>query len=180
VTSARRDMSRSRQRIGAAGGCRAGVRGELLADRRRTRSGHLIFAPMKRRLWIPIGLVCALFALGVSALGPPPALASASAVLADCQRNGKLTRPYPIADLQQALATMPVLMKQYSDCYDVIQNALQDALKGIKPAATPTGGSGGSLLPTWLIVVLVLLVLAAATFGAIAVRRRRGPPPVSP
>jgi len=148
--------------------------------RRRMRGGHITFATMKPRLCVPITLVCALFALAVAAPGPPPALASASAVLSDCQRNARLTHTYSVADLQAALARMPVFQKEYTDCYDVIQTALQDELKGIKPAGVATGSSGGSLVPTWLIVVLVLLVLAAATFGAVAVRRRRGPPPANP
>jgi len=135
---------------------------------------------MKLRLCVPTALVCALFALAVAAPGPPPALASAGAALSDCQRNGKLTHAYSVADLQKALATMPVFQKEYTDCYDVIQTGLQDALKGIKPPVTATGGPGGSFLPTWLIVVLVLLALAAATFGAVEVRRRRGPPGASP
>jgi len=144
------------------------------------RRSRIIFAAMQPRLRVPIALVCSLFALAVAAPGPPPALASASAVLSDCQRNGKLTHSYSVADLQKALATMPEYQKQYSDCYDVIQVALQDALKGIKQPGASTGGSSGSFLPTWLIVVLVALVLAAASFGAVAIRRRRGPPPTQP
>jgi predicted PurR-regulated permease PerM len=135
---------------------------------------------MKRRLCVSIALVCALFGLAVGVPGPAPALASASAVLSDCQRNARLTQTYSVADLQKALATMPVFQKEYTDCYDVIQTALQNELKGITPSGSSTGSSGGSFLPTWLIVVLVVLVLAAATFGAVAVRRRRGPPPASP
>ena len=70
---------------------------------------------------------------------------------------------------------MPADVREYTDCYDVIEKQLFAQLG--TSSSTGTGGSGsssgGSVLPTWLIVVIVVLALAALTFGALAIRRRR-------
>lgn len=105
---------------------------------------------------------------------PAASSSSGAAAIADCRAHGRLTASYTVAELQNALATMPVDVKQYSDCYDVIQNALQQAIKnGGHSGSGSSGGSGGSFLPTWLIVVIVLLVLGGITYAALAIRRRR-------
>lgn len=113
----------------------------------------------------------------LSLLGALPAHASGigAAVLADCNAHDALTKSYTVAELRNALATMPATMKEYTDCPDVISRALNSALANGGKSNGSGSGSGGSFLPTPVIVILVLLVLAAATFGAIAIRRRRGP-----
>jgi hypothetical protein len=103
-----------------------------------------------------------------------PATASiGSAALADCNAHDTLTKTYSVAQLQNALATMPATMKEYTDCHDVISRALNTALGNGGNGGGAGGGGGGSSFPTAVVVILVLLALAAATFGAIEVRRRR-------
>jgi hypothetical protein len=95
-------------------------------------------------------------------------------VINDCQSNGRLTHSYTLGQLKHALAIMPASVKQYTDCFDVIQNGVVAAKgTGRSGGAPPGKSSGGSFLPTPVIVILVLLVLVAVTFGALAVRRRR-------
>jgi hypothetical protein len=105
-----------------------------------------------------------------------PAIAAsgvATAVIADCNAHGRLTRTYSSAELQAALASMPADVKEYTNCYDVIQRALLGRL-GRSHAAPPvsSGGSGGAFLPTPVIVGLVVLALAGGGFGVMAIRRR--------
>jgi hypothetical protein len=115
-------------------------------------------------------LICAL----VLATSAATAASPGTAVLADCNAHAKLTRTFPEAALRSALATMPADMKEYTNCYDVIQSALLGKVSGSHPASgTSSGSSGSSFLPAWLIVVLVLLALGAVTLGAVSVRRRR-------
>jgi len=111
-------------------------------------------------------------AAGVSA---PGAVAAVSPVIADCNSSGHLTRHYTVVQLRTALNTMPADVKEYTDCYDVIQQQLLTQLSGGRAASAPapSSGGGGSFLPTPLLVVLVVLVIGAAGFGIVAVRRRR-------
>lgn len=118
--------------------------------------------------------MCALAATsGALMVAAPAALAAAPAV-ADCNSHGYLSRQYSTAQLEQALSTMPADIKEYTDCYDVINRTLlsqQGTAHGGGGAPTQSSG-GGSFLPTPVLVVLVLLALAAAALGALAIRRR--------
>lgn len=115
--------------------------------------------------------VAATLAFGVCST----AAAAAPNPVADCNANTRLTRQYTAAELQHALSTMPADVKEYTDCYDVIQRALLAEVSGShNHASTGSGGSGGSFLPTPVIVVIVVLVVAAAGFGILALRRRGG------
>jgi hypothetical protein len=118
-----------------------------------------------RKLSILITLVCALAAAS-------PAAARQTAVVGDCVAHGQLTQTYSEGQLKTGLSTMSATVKEYTDCYDVIQRALLNQIGGVKPKNAAAAGSGGSFLPTPVIVVLVLLALAGVTFGAIAIRRR--------
>ncbi|HUA06991.1 MAG TPA: hypothetical protein VMB27_24005 [Solirubrobacteraceae bacterium] len=129
---------------------------------------------MTRRLFIVLTLVCAL------AVGPAAGIAAAAssdtpaAAIADCSANDRLTHQYSSATLTAALAQLPADVREYSDCYDVIEKQLFAQLG--KSSSGGSGGgssSGGSVLPTWLIIVIVLLALGALTFGALAIRNRR-------
>jgi hypothetical protein len=129
-------------------------------------------APMTRRAATLLALVCAL-----SVAAPAVAVASSdtpSAAISDCNDHGQLTAHYSDETLRQALAQMPADVKEYTDCYDVIERQLLAQLKTPTSGSTTTTttSSSSSFLPTWLIVVLVVLVLAAVTFGALAFRRR--------
>ena len=127
---------------------------------------------LPRRL---LALICATAAIGAVALPAPPAPAAGNAVINDCQANGQLTHPYTVGQLRHALSVMPASVKQYTSCFDVVQNALVSARKhnGTAPASGSSKGGGSSFLPTPVIIILVVLILAALTFGALAIRRRR-------
>ena len=75
-----------------------------------------------------------------------------------------------MSQLHQSLATMPANVKEYTDCYDVINRALLAAVGGVHD--TGSGGSGGSFLPTPIIVVLAVVLVGAAALGTVALRRR--------
>ena len=121
-----------------------------------------------------IALTCAIATLACSAVTAGPALAAGNAALNDCQANGKLTHSYTLAELRHAQAVMPASVKEYSNCSDVINQAILAAVgKGSKTAGGSGSSSGGSFLPTPVIIILVVLVLAGVTFGAIAIRGRR-------
>jgi hypothetical protein len=138
-------------------------------------------APMMRRAITLLVLVSALSMAApmiAAASGGTPAQA-----ISDCNGNGRLTQSYSANTLRQALAQMPADVKEYTDCYDVIERQLFKQLGQTAPgSAAPSSSSGSSFLPTWLIIVIVVLALAAITFGAMAVRRRSGGPggPESP
>jgi hypothetical protein len=114
------------------------------------------------------------FAL-VLALAGPASAGIGSAVLSDCNAHDALTKTYTVAELRNALATMPATMREYTDCQDVISRALNTALGNGGKSNGASASSGGSSLSTGVIVVIVVLALVAATLGAIAIRRRRAP-----
>jgi hypothetical protein len=126
-----------------------------------------------RRLVTSLTVVCALFAV-VPAIAAAQGGTAAQAIT-DCNTNSKLTAHYSPEVLRTALATMPADVREYTDCYDVIEKQLFAELGTSSTPGTGGGGSssGGSVLPTWLLIVIVVLALAALTFGALAIRRRR-------
>ncbi len=132
--------------------------------------------PMTRRAITLLAVVSAL------SLGAPIAAGAvsgaASQAITDCNDHGQLTQHYSANTLRAALAQMPVDVKEYTDCYDVIERQLfKQVGSTAAPSGTTTGSSSGSsFLPTWLIIVIVVLALAAVTFGALAVRRRSAGP----
>jgi hypothetical protein len=131
---------------------------------------------MTRRAITVLALGCALSvgapALAVAAGGTP------AQAINDCNDHLKLTQSYSSPVLRQALAQMPADVREYTDCFDVIERQLFKQLgqSGAAGGGASTSSSGGSGLPTWLIVVIVVLALAAITFGALALRRRRTEP----
>ena len=130
---------------------------------------------MTRRSVASIALVCAVGAVCVGIPAGPAQAASGSAVISDCDSHARLTRRYSLGELRAALNTMPADVKEYTNCYDVIQRTLLSEL-GVRRSRSSGGSGGGSFLPAWLIVVLALLVVGAAGFGVVALRRPRGSP----
>jgi hypothetical protein len=91
--------------------------------------------------------------------------------VADCYTHGGvLTRSYTAAQLRSGLATMPADIREYSDCYDVLDRALLQKIG--KLSGGDSAGGGGSFLPIWLIVLLAVLVVGGTGFGAMALRNR--------
>jgi len=127
---------------------------------------------MRHRLLLLIAMLGTVALLGAK-VAASAADASLNPVTADCNTHGRLTRTYTLSELQLALSTLPADIKEYTDCYDVINRALLAQTGSHSDAAGTGGGSGGSFLPTPVIVILVVLVLGAATFGAVAIRRHR-------
>jgi hypothetical protein len=134
-------------------------------------------AAMLRRAITVLALACVV-SVGVPALASAASSGSASQAISDCNDHLKLTRSYSSQVLRQALSAMPADVREYTDCFDVIERQLFKQLgkSGAGSGATTTTSSGSSFLPTWLIIVIVVLALAALTFGALALRRRRTPP----
>jgi hypothetical protein len=132
---------------------------------------------MTRRAITVLALGCAL-TVGAPALAGAAASGTPAQAITDCNDHGKLTQSYSSPVLRQALAQMPADVREYTDCFDVIERQLFKQLgqSGAAGGGTATSSSGSSGLPTWLIVVIVVLALAAITFGALALRRRRTPP----
>jgi hypothetical protein len=129
---------------------------------------------MKRLGTRSAGLLCVLAVLVTSAVTAGPALAAGNAIIKDCQSHGQLTKTYALPQLRHALAVLPASVKQYTNCSDVIQQAILAARRGHGGTGSGTGsGSSSSFLPTPVIIILVVLILAAVTFGALAIRRRR-------
>lgn len=130
---------------------------------------------MMRRLVTSLLIACALSAAVPAVAAAQSGGGSGAQAITDCNDNGTLTGHYSADALRNALANMPADVREYTDCYDVIEKQLFAQLG--TSSSTGTGGSssssGGSVLPTWLIVVIVVLALAALTFGALAIRRRR-------
>jgi len=132
---------------------------------------------MTRRAITVLALGCAL-TVGAPALAGAAASGTPAQAITDCNDHGKLTQSYSSPVLRQALAQMPADVREYTDCFDVIERQLFKQLgqSGAAGGGTATSSSGSSGLPTWLIVVIVVLALAAITFGALALRRRGTPP----
>jgi hypothetical protein len=130
---------------------------------------------MPRRLTALI-LLCA--ALTPGSLLTSSAGAAQSPVLADCGVHGQLTHDYTLAQLRTALVSMSADLREYGNCYDVIERAIVAKLaatKGNGGAGSGGSSSGGSFLPTPLLIVLIALVVGAGGFGVAALRRRSGP-----
>jgi hypothetical protein len=134
-------------------------------------------AAMTRRAITVLALGCAL-SVGAPALAGAASSGTAAQAITDCNDHGRLTQSYSPQVLRQALSQMPADVREYTNCFDVVERQLfkQQGQSGSGAAGTATGSSSGSFLPTWLIVVIVVLALAAITFGALALRRRRTPP----
>lgn len=138
-------------------------------------------AAMTRRAILVLALGCALV-VGAPALAGAATSGTASQAITDCNDHDHLTQTYSSEVLRQALAQMPADVREYTDCFDVIERQLFKQLgqSGAAGGASSTSSSGSSGLPTWLIVVIVVLALAAITFGALALRRRRAGPGAGP
>ncbi len=126
-----------------------------------------------------LGRLVVLLPIALVLASPSPALASGAQVLAECNRTqGPLAHQYSVAELRNALSTISADVKEYTDCYDVIQRALLGRLAA-SPRATHSASdqvASGPFLPTGLILVLAVLGLLSAALGVLALRRHFGSP----
>ncbi len=135
-----------------------------------------MLASTMRRSPALLALLALLTALAGGLVHVPAARASGAAVLKDCNLKSHLTRTYSVGDLRQALSTMSVDVKEYSNCYDLIHTQLLAQIGASRRTGVIGGAPGsGSFLPTPLIVVLVVLALGAGGFAVVAIRRRPHP-----
>jgi hypothetical protein len=124
--------------------------------------------PRTRHLF---ALACAL-AAACALLASAPALAAESPVVTDCNAHGQLTHHYTPDQLRTALNTMPPTVKEYTNCYDVINTALLSQIGGGSGGGSAGKSSGGSFLPVWLIIVLAVLIVGGGTYALLAYRRQ--------
>jgi hypothetical protein len=124
-----------------------------------------------RKLLLMIVLVYLLGALGGGTLPAPAAAAGLSPPVADCEQHGQLTRNYSAAELRQGLSTMPAEVAEYTNCPNVIRQALLAKIGHLNGGTSDAGG--GSFLPAWVIAILAVLAVTAAGSAALAMRNRR-------
>jgi hypothetical protein len=114
----------------------------------------------------------ALACAAASLLAAAPALAGQSPVITDCNAHGQLTHHFTAGELRSALTTMPPTVKEYTNCYDVINTALLAQIGGGSSGGSAGKSSGGSFLPVWLIVVLAVLIVGGGGYALLAFRRQ--------
>ena len=117
---------------------------------------------------------CVWLVAGGLAVAAGNAVASQSPA-ADCNDHGyKLTQSYTVAELEHALATMPASIKEYTPCYQVIQQELDKVIGTGTGTGTGTtsSGSSSSFLSGPLIVIVIVLVLAGGGAAYLASRRK--------
>lgn len=120
----------------------------------------------------PLLTLLALAALAVAVPASASAAGKLPQAVADCNAHARLTSHYTAAQLRSALNSMPADIKEYTNCYDVIQKALLAQIGSIGGNGGDSGGGGSSFLPTPLLIVLIVLVVAAIGFGIVALRQR--------
>jgi hypothetical protein len=121
--------------------------------------------PRPRALLTLSALLCAI------ALSAPLARAATPGPTADCQLHNRLTRHYPVAVLEHALATMPAEISEYTSCYTVIQDQLNAQLGRTKGVRGTGGDGGGSLLSTPVIIAIAVVLLGGGGLALVAQRR---------
>ena len=111
-----------------------------------------------RRLNLLIALLAALILPlgGLMAAAGPAMASSAGTILKECEDNGAITGHFSRAELQSALSDLSGEVSEYSDCQDLIQQALVRAssqgggtsntgsTKAHAAGATGKNGGGGS------------------------------------
>jgi hypothetical protein len=112
----------------------------------------------------PFLIACA--AILALAVLPGSALAI-SPVTADCNAHTKLTHPYSVGQLRKALATMPADVKEYTSCYQTIQDQLYRQLGKTAPgSASSSGGSSGISTPVLIVIIVIILVGGGLAYAA--------------
>jgi hypothetical protein len=105
------------------------------------------------------------------AILPGQALAI-SPVTADCNTHTRLTKHYSVDELRNALATMPADVKEYTSCYQIIEDQLYHQLGKPVPGSAGSSSGGSAISAPILIVIIVVIVVGGAL--AYAAWRRGG------
>lgn len=97
---------------------------------------------------------------------PSPALAI-SPVTADCNAHTKLTHTYSVGELRNALATMPADVKEYTSCYQTIQDQLYRQLgKTVPGSASASSTSSGISTPVLIVIIVIIVVGGGLAYSA--------------
>lgn len=106
-------------------------------------------------------------------LGAQSAIAARSP-LSDCNAHNALTHHYSVAQLRHALATMPAEVREYTACYQIINDQMLRQLGQRIPGSSggDSNSSGGSLISTPLLIVLIVIVVGGGGAALAAYRRR--------
>jgi hypothetical protein len=124
-----------------------------------------------RKLRATVLTLCVLGALYGASLPAGATAAALPAPVVDCSAHGQLLHHYPPSELRQALNSIPADVAEYTNCPNVINQALLTELRFLRSGGP--GGSGGSLVPVWLIALFAALVATGAGTAAFAARNRR-------
>lgn len=118
----------------------------------------------------PRAFLIACAAILALVLLPSQALA-VSPVIADCNAHTKLTKHYSVSELRNALATMPADVKEYTSCYQTIQDQLYRQLGKTVPGSASGTSSGGSGISTPVLIVIIVIVVVGGGLAYAAWRR---------
>ena len=93
-----------------------------------------------RRLITSLALVCAMAAGAPAICRGGRSGGTAAQAITDCNNHSKLTAHYVARRAAPALATMPADVREYTDCYDVIEKQLFAQLG----TSSASGGPGAA------------------------------------
>jgi hypothetical protein len=130
-------------------------------------------APRPKSVVALLLVAAGLLAAGLCPSASVAAQPSLPAPVTDCNSHGRLTHAYSAQQLRYALNHMPSDIKEYTDCADVIRNALLADIHPHGGAVSSSSSSGGGFLSTGVIIALIVVVVGGGGFVAVASRRRR-------
>lgn len=133
-------------------------------------------------------LLLAIAVLGIGILAPSATgaaeLACSARVLVDWSDNGRIDRVYALPCYEEAIATLPTDIRDYTNAQDVIDRAMTTAVRG-EPggplggaharrasSADPTDMSGAAPVPLPLLVMFGLAVVLVVAGALSRVARR--------
>jgi hypothetical protein len=130
--------------------------------------------------------------LGVAVFAPNASsaaeLACSARVLSDWSDNGRIDRVYALPCYEEAIATLPTDIRDYTNANNIIDRAMMTAVRGgsgAPPADAQTVGIGSAdpsdsftatpvPLPLLVLLGLALVLLAAGTLNRVARRSTLG------
>ena len=120
---------------------------------------------------MPLVAVTASLALAVAS--PAPAAAPCDQrVLLDWYEDGRVDRTYQLHCYEDAVQSLPTDLRDYTDAEEVIQRALQSALRRGGTVERGAGAASASSRPSALVPALGAAALAALAGGGLWYARR--------